>query len=287
MMPTAAVEADVLQPLLVGRGLALVAVLDLVVLRVVRVTEDRVVVERDLGVERLHLAVLREDQRVDLGEVAVGLGVGVPQLQQDLHRAIAGLGVEVGGVDPRRGTVAPTARRPGRRGCARSRPGSSSATCSISMPPCADSMPRCSLGGAVERERCVVLARDVARLLDPEPADDVTLDVEAEDVLRVQADLLGAGRQLHPAGLAAPADEHLRLHDDRIAETLGRLDRLVGRVRDLARRHRDAVAREQLLSLVFEQVHLGSWLLGPDWIGDSVSWRAVPPARRASAPASS
>ena len=57
--------------------------------------------------------------------------------------------------------------------------------------------------------------------------DDVTLDVQAEDVRRVRADLVGAGRELHAAGLAAPADLHLRLHDDRVADTLGRRDRLV------------------------------------------------------------
>ena len=35
------------------------------------------------------------------------------------------------------------------------------------------------------------------------------------------AGLLGVRRQLHAAGLAATADLHLRLHDDRIAELVG------------------------------------------------------------------
>ena len=56
--------------------LARVAHLGGVVLGVVGVTEYRVVVEGDLGVERVHPAVGREDQRVDLDEVGVALGVG-------------------------------------------------------------------------------------------------------------------------------------------------------------------------------------------------------------------
>ena len=72
-----AVEADVLQalaraPPARASSRTWVASYSLVV----GVAEHRVVVEGDLGVERVHLAVGREDQRVDLDEVGVALDVG-------------------------------------------------------------------------------------------------------------------------------------------------------------------------------------------------------------------
>ena len=80
------------------------------------------------------------------------------------------------------------------------------------------------LRAAVEREREVVLLRDVGRLLDPEPAHDVAADVEAEDLLaRAPPPRRGSAASLIAARLAAPAGEHLRLDDDRAAELLGRL----------------------------------------------------------------
>ena len=41
-----------------------------------------------------------EDERVDLGQVGVALGVGGVELQQDVDRAVGGGGVELGGHDP-------------------------------------------------------------------------------------------------------------------------------------------------------------------------------------------
>ena len=58
-----------------------------------------------------------------------------------------------------------------------------------------------------------------------------------------------------PPALPAPADLHLRLDDDRIAGGVGRAHRLVDGVGDVARGHGDAVAREQLLALIFEEIH--------------------------------
>ena len=61
--------------------------------------------------------------------------------------------------------------------------------------------------------------------------------------------------ELHAARLAAPADLHLRLHDDRDSRRARRArDRLVDGLGDVAGRHRNAVAREQLLALVLEQI---------------------------------
>ena len=87
----AAVEADVLQALVVGRRLALVALLGGVVLLVLGVAEHGVAVEGDLGVEGVHPAVGREDERVDLDQVGVALDVGPVELLEDVDRALGGL----------------------------------------------------------------------------------------------------------------------------------------------------------------------------------------------------
>ena len=70
------------------------------------------------------------------------------------------------------------------------------------------------LRATVERDREVVLLRDVGRALDPEAPDDVPVDVEPEDVLRLLLGVVGALGELDAAGLAAAAGEHLRLDDD-------------------------------------------------------------------------
>ena len=78
--------------------------------------------------------------------------------------------------------------------------------------------------GAVEQEGDVVLLGDVAGLGDQQLLDDVALDVQAEDVLRVGERVVGGGGVLHATGLAAAAGLDLRLHHDRLADLLG--DRL-------------------------------------------------------------
>ena len=92
------------------------------------------------------------------------------------------------------------------------------------------------LDATVEREREVVLLRDVGRLLDPEPLHDVALDVETDDVLRVLLGLVRARRELDATCLAAATGQHLRLDDDRAAEHLGRLTGLARRGREPPRR---------------------------------------------------
>ena len=63
--------------------------------------ETRVVVERHLRVERVHLPVGREDQRVDLHEVGVAVDEQRVELQQDVDRAVGRLRVELRRLDPR------------------------------------------------------------------------------------------------------------------------------------------------------------------------------------------
>ena len=178
-----ALEPDVLQALLVGRLLALVAHLGGLVLLVVGVAERRVAVERDLGVEGVDLAGGLQDQRVDLGEVGVALGVGRVELPQDVDGALGG-----GRVQLRRG-------HPGAGGVL------GEAVDRVD-PDLGDGVgvglgdrldldaalgrehPEVLLGRAVEGEAGVVLLGDVGGELDPDDLDGVALDVHAEDVRR-------------------------------------------------------------------------------------------------------
>ena len=90
MMPTRAVEADVVEALLAGEPLAVVELLGRGVLLPLGMAERGVLVERHLGVERVHLAIGRQDQRVDLDEIGVAVDVRVKQLHQDVDRAVGG-----------------------------------------------------------------------------------------------------------------------------------------------------------------------------------------------------
>ena len=67
--------------------------------------------------------------------------------------------------------------------------------------------------------------------------------------------LVGRRRQLDAAGLAAAADQHLRLDDDGAADLGGRRPRLLGRERDAPVGDGDAEAREELLALVLVEIH--------------------------------
>ena len=134
--------------------------------------------------------------------------------------------------------------------------GCSSAISSMSMPPIDGEHHERLLGAAVEDDRRVVLGRDVGGPLDPDLVDGQAPDVHAEDRLGVRLGLVGVLGDLDAAGLAAPADLHLGLDDDRETELLGRRPRLLRRVGMPPLGHGHAVLGEQLLSLVFEQVHV-------------------------------
>ena len=160
-------------------------------------------------------ALGREDERVDLGEVAVALHVAAVQVAQQRGGLLARC---LGRARPRRPSDAPSrgrARAPGRSRAARSRRGGCAATSSISTPPSRGQHPEVDLVRAVEREARVVLLRDVARTLDPHAPNDVALDVHAEDRRGVPRGPPRRRRELDAAGLAPPADLHLGLDDAR------------------------------------------------------------------------
>ena len=210
---------------------------------------------RDLRVERVHLAGRLEDQRVDLGEVAVALGEAAVQLHQDVGRAVertlGQLGVDAGLASCRQ--VEPVDRvdvqlddRVGVRFGDR-----------LDLDAAFGRQhQQVLLGGPVEREAGVVLLVDVGGVLDPHPLDEVALDVHAEDVAGVLAHLGLVVGELDAAGLAAAADLHLGLDDDRVAGLVGLGDGVVDRVGRATRADRDVVAGEVLLALVLEQIHV-------------------------------
>ncbi len=107
----------------------------------------------------------------------------------------------------------------------------------------------------VERDREVVLLRDLGGALDPQAPHDVAADVEAEDRARVLLGLVRAGRDTDAAGLPAPAGQHLRLDDDGPPSSSAAARASSGVVARRPVRGRDAEAPEHLLALVLVEIH--------------------------------
>ena len=82
-------------------------------------------------------------------------------------------------------------------------------------------------------------------------------NVHPDDRLRVLQRLVAIVGDLDAAGLAALADPHLGLDHARIADLLGGLDRRLDSVSRAAIGHGHAVFGEELLSLIFEEIHGG------------------------------
>src|SRR5690606_16501078 len=121
------------------------------------------------------------------------------------------------------------------------------------------------LRAAVDQHRQVQLLVDVRAFGDQHRVDRqrnagrlVGLHLRAEHALGVLAHLVEAAGELDAAGLAAATGVDLGLdHPEVAGNGLGGVDRLFGRARNAPRRHRDAVVGEQLLGLVFVEVHVG------------------------------
>src|SRR5207248_313742 len=95
-----AVETDVLQALLLGQRVARIELLEAPELVPLGMAECRAVVEGDLGVEGVHLALRSEDERVDLHEVGVALDEAAIELLQDVDSAVESTRIEIGPADP-------------------------------------------------------------------------------------------------------------------------------------------------------------------------------------------
>ena len=194
-------------------------------------TERRVVVEADLRIECVHLTGRLQDQRVDLREVAVTLREAVIELDEDVCHSIE---CTIGDL-----------RLDG--GLARTRRAQPIDRIDVQLDDRGRILGRhfldldstlCGqheevlLGGAIECEGRVVLLGNVGSVFDPHALDDVTLDVHAEDVSCMQAHLVCIRRELDATCLAATADLHLCLDDNRILRRLCFCDRLVDGVCD-------------------------------------------------------
>src|SRR5579863_3202736 len=114
------------------------------------------------------------------------------------------------------------------------------------------------LGGAIEGQTDVVLPSDLRRGFDPQSPDDVTLDVESEDVGRVQLSFGAIVRQFHSAGLAPSANLDLGLYRRRIAETFSGGDCVRDRIGNGSFRDGDRVSGEDLLALVLVEIQPAS-----------------------------
>jgi len=240
----------------VGGLLALVTRLGLVVLRVVLVAEDGVGVEGDLGIEHMHPALRREDQRVDLDEVGVAFGVGHIQLAQDLDGLVGGGRVEVGALHPGPGGLFGESLG-GIDEHLADGVGVLGRHCLDLDAALGRQHSEMLLGRAVQREAGVVLLGDVRGLLDPEPMHDMAVDVEPQDVAGVGPHIVDGGGELHASRLAAPAGMHLRLDHHRRAQALRGCHRFVDAEGDFAVGYRHAVAAEELLALILEEIHGG------------------------------
>ena len=165
-----AVEADVVQRELRRLDLERILFVGVAQRREVLVPEHRVVVEGHLRVEREQVALLGDDQRVDLDERGVAADErAVERLQQldrlaDLRR-LRGRG--------RRRSCAPGSRcrpMPGSTYSLRIRCGVFSATSSMSMPPAELAMSTGALRGAIDEHAEVELADDLPALPRRAPA---------------------------------------------------------------------------------------------------------------------
>ena len=229
--------------------------LDVAHLGHVGMAEERVVVDGELRVERLHLALGRDDQRVDLAEHRVEVDERPVELLDDRHHLLLlGRVVDPGREDeparlPRLEALerVDVQAREGVRALLRD-------LLDVHAALRREHEERLLLA-PVEGDREVVLPRDVRRPLDPEPADDVAADVHAEDRCGVGLGLVGRVGELDPAGLAAAADEHLRLDDDLPAELLRGRPGLLRRRRQTPLGDGDPRAREELLPLVLVEIH--------------------------------
>ena len=123
------------------------------------------------------------------------------------------------------------------------------------MPPLRREEQQGLLGAAVEGDGEVELAGDGDALLEQHALDALPADRHAEDRVERLLELVAVAHDAHAAGLAPAAAQHLRLDGERPAETAGRSPSLLDAAHELRRQHRDAELGEELLALVFVEVH--------------------------------
>ncbi len=252
--PHLALELDVVEVLLLGRGLERIGGGGVGQGGVLAVPEAGVLVQGDLGIQRQHRAVGRLGQRVHLDQRGVLLREDLPQLDGDrddlvphLRREVRGVN-DLGGlglVDPARGVDGHLGQLVG--------PGGGDL---LDVHPAGHRGHR-QEGPVrpVEQVGEVVLLGDLRGLGHHHAVGDVPLDVEAQDVLGPRPGVLGAVGELHAAGLAAAAGLHLRLDHDGRGDLPGDGFRLLGGLGDPAGKHGNAVRGQHVTGLVLEEIH--------------------------------
>ena len=257
-----AVELDVAEVELARLDLGRILLVEVAQFHDLGMAEQCVGIEVELGVQRDDAAVLRQDQRIDLGK----RGIRVPErLVQPLQHGArlrnargrdADLGGDIVGVMVRHAEcridvhLVDLLRRMGgdlldvHAAFARRHQGH-------------------ALGGAIDHHADVKLLGDVGALLDQQAAHLLATrprlvrdQLHAENFRSALLHLVDRAGELHAAALAAATRVDLRLHHpDRAPERLGRLDRLVDGERRYSARNRNAEAPEHVLALVFVDLH--------------------------------
>ena len=115
---------------------------------------------------------------------------------------------------------------------------------------------------AVEHNREVILLSDVSALGNHHLADNMPLDIEAQNLIRNGCCFFWTTRDLHAARFTASADLHLGLDDNELAARLHELCRgtlhFQRRGRHDAAQHGDSMRFEEVTSLVLVEIHNSS-----------------------------
>ena len=232
-------------------------------LGVARLAEVRVVVERDLAIERDDIAGRDLRQRVDLDESGVGTDERIPQRDEDVRDLVGDLSGKMCGRDD--------------LACLRIVHSGDGVDGHLGQRVRAFygellDLHAALVGrhreeravGTVQEVGDVVLLLDLGAGVDEHAVHRVPLDVHPEDLLGRRSRVVGRLGDLHTACLAAATDLDLRLDHRDAAEAFGDRSRFVRCGRDLAEAHGDTELLEQLLCLVLEQVHR-SWSVSRGW----------------------
>ncbi len=257
-----AVELDVRQPVLARLGLGRALFVEVTHLGQIAVSEERVVVEVDLAVERHEAAIAGDDQRIDLGQGGIGVDVGLVQAERD---GAEGLPVLTAEVDGQRDVADVVVAQPDQRVDVLAHDrlwigARDLLDLDAAFRRTDDHRParRAIVGNAK-----IDLFADVGGLIDQHLPHRQALDRHRQDLGCQVLGLFGAFGQLDATGLAAPADEHLALDHHTPAQLLGDGASLGRRACDLAFRDRHAMLRKQRFRLVFVKFQNGlraAWL---------------------------
>ena len=198
-------------------------------------TEQRVVVDGHLGVEREPVAIPGQDQWVDLGERRIFFQICVVQLPGDRGEP----GHPVGGEAEREADLP---RLPGVQTEERVDQGAHDPLWPVASDLLdVDAALRARhddvlTAGAIEGDPEIELLGDVDGGRDQHLAHRVPANVETEDRRGGVAGFFRGAGELDAARLAATSGEHLGFHDDRAARRLGKRHRLVRRWRQRCQR---------------------------------------------------